>query len=555
MLNVEGNTVRKWVVNHWKTIWYMLCFLLLGLIDQQRGSATGEIQMLYTNVTGLVMVLLILPSLNLRAFSAKIYRYWTPACLLLTVSACVIGVRYWDYTGQWITGVLNLSVWSYLFIYLVREWKCFQIGARLHQPFFLCIFIMFFLMQISMNEGALPLWYIMIYGGFYLIGINKKDYSNFLQGMLNGIIVWFFIQQAISFAFRHYDYANIYARYRGLYSGSTQNGLFYMLVYCAFLVKWVLAREKHTHRFLAWIYFLLSACCVSFMIFTGGRSALLGAAIVTVLVYVWHDIVNGKSFYRFVLHGIMLVICIVLTFPAVYGGIRYLPTILHHPVWFEGEYVEGYSVCSFDPWDSPKYISFDIAVENNLGRILNALGINYYSLREKLQGSVTGMKVYAKEMEDAEKLSDNEPGSSSDNPYTIEGVDLDSAMGARKVIYTYFWNHLNLIGHTSREAGFYMGEDVFMGHAHNMFLQMAYDYGIPVGILFLGIYLYSIIHLLWKRKPESMICVTFLLAIAGFGLTEMTVVPGQITVALVWILFYFAGEDSKEIKRLSKKNQ
>lgn len=46
--------------------WYALCFVFLGIIDQRRGSAVGEIQMLFSNLVGVVMALLLLPSIKLE---------------------------------------------------------------------------------------------------------------------------------------------------------------------------------------------------------------------------------------------------------------------------------------------------------------------------------------------------------------------------------------------------------------------------------------------------------------------------------------------------------
>lgn len=54
-------------------IWYMLCFVCLGIIDQRRGSAIGEIQMVFSNLTGIVIALLTVPSLKLRQFMEKIF--------------------------------------------------------------------------------------------------------------------------------------------------------------------------------------------------------------------------------------------------------------------------------------------------------------------------------------------------------------------------------------------------------------------------------------------------------------------------------------------------
>lgn len=43
------------------------------------------------------------------------------------------------------------------------------------------------------------------------------------------------------------------------------------------------------------------------------------------------------------------------------------------------------------------------------------------------------------------------------------------------------------------------------------------------------------------RKPEGWACTAYLLAIVCFGLLEMVVTSGQITVVIMWIMLYFVG--------------
>lgn len=513
-------------------LWYMMCFMLLGLIDQRRGSAIGEIQMLFSNLTGIVMAMLLLPSLNYHKFKEKIYLFWTPVCLIFTVIAIIWGQRLWPYREQWIAAVLNLTCWSYLLIYIVREWKTLDIGERLKQPYYWCVLAFLMLMALSAHEKSETLWYMLIYGGFYIIGIPENRRRDFMVGMLNGIIAWFFIQQVIAFGFRPYDYV----RYRGLYSGETQNGLFYMLTYCAFFVKWVWGKEEKQNKWLCRFYFLMAAGNVGFMILAGSRSGLLGAVVVTLALLTMYDIVRRKSFYQWMLHGVELVLCAVLLMPAVYSCVRYLPTILHHPIWFEGEYSEEESVRSFDSWDSSRYISVEEMIDNNIGRILHAVGIDITS--ENYQSSLGGMKVYAQELQ-----ASGESGSTPENPYILDDVDKNNPMWARIVIYSYYWNHLNLEGHIGAGQGFYITAWTFLGHAHNMFLQTAYDYGVPAGILFILIWICGIYQALRMRKPEGWACTAYLLAIACFGMLEMVVTPGQITVVIMWVMFYFVGLD------------
>lgn len=529
--------------------WYALCFVFLGIIDQRRGSALGTTQMTFANLTGVVMVLLLLPSIKFEKEKVKPYLLWTPVCAILVIIACTIGNNCWQYKGQWITAVLNIAVWSYLMIYVYQKKRYTELLVRIKQPVFWCICLCLVLMQLSVHEGIMPLWYLLIYGGFAVIGVPKERTEDFFDGLLTGIILWFFGQQIIAFGFRPYDYV----RYRGLYSGETQNGMHYMIVFCAFLLKWIYSREKNKKWYVRFFYFLMSAVMISFTVFTGGKAPILGIAVVTAFVILGYDIFKRKTFYGVVLHAVTLVVCVVLSFPVCYISIRYLPTILHHPIWYEGEYVEGVSVCSFDPWNSTKYISFEYVVYGNVNRILEALGIPLESWSMQFQQFMQALPVHAEEL-NRQEIAENEAGSSPDNPFNIEELNgLSSSTDARKVIYTYYWNHLNFRGHDKEHSGFWISGDTYYGHAHNMFLQVAYDYGIIPGILFLLIYLYSLYRAFRLCLKGNWTCIVFLLAILCFGMAEMVLVSGQITVTLMAIMFYFTARDGYTLKLKSNE--
>lgn len=529
--------------------WYALCFVFLGIIDQRRGSALGTTQMTFTNLTGVVMVLLLLPSIKFEKEKAKPYLLWTPVCALLVIIACIIGNNCWQYKGQWITAVLNIAVWSYLMIYVYQKKSYTELFDRIKQPVFWCICLCLVLMQLSVHEGFVPLWYLLIYGGFAVIGIPKERTEDFFDGMLTGIILWFFGQQIIAFGFRPYDYV----RYRGLYSGETQNGMHYMIVFCVFLLNWIYSREKNKKWFVRFFYFLMSAVMISFTVLTGGKAPILGIAAVTAFVILGYNIFKRKTFYGVVLHAVTLAVCVVLSFPVCYLSIRYLPTILHHPIWYEGEYVEGVSVCSFDPWNSTKYISFEDAVYNDVNRLLESIGIGSDKWSVQFQQFLESLPVHAEEL-DREEMAENEAGSSPINPFNIEELNaLSSSTDARKVIYTYYWNHLNFRGHDKEHSGFWISGDTYYGHAHNMFLQVAYDYGIIPGILFLLIYLYSLYRAFRLCLKGNWTCIVFLLAILCFGMAEMVLVSGQITVTLMAVMFYFTGRDGYTLKLKSSE--
>ena len=519
------------------TWWYALCFALLGFIDQRRGSAVGNVQMMMTNLTGPVLACMLLPSMKREFIRIRPVRIWSAVCAVGMPAAMLLGARAWEYQGQWNTAVINAAVFGFLALYVVWDRKEIMEKSRLNKACFFVVMGMLFLMQCSVHEAFWPVWFLGYFGCFYLIGIPKEWENTFVRGMLEGIILWFFVQQIIAFGFRPYDYV----RYRGLYSGETQSGLFYMIVFCAFTCTWLWLRREKAKWPLKLLCFLLSAGSLGFLLLTGGRSSLFGAVAAAILGYMLYDILMSKSFKHWILQGVLLGVCTAVLFPAVYCSVRYLPTILHHPIWFEGEYNAAASVHSFDPWDSEKYVSFELAVNYSVGRILRLFGIHFEigNTEDTNAGLATPWSLTAHAAEAGE------PGSSQENPFYFEGKDYVDPIVVRGTIYYYYFTHLNFAGHSKANPGFYLGENgIFMDHAHDMFLQIAYDYGILPGILFLGWSVACMIRLIRRKDMTGIICVTFFAAIIVYGLTEMAVTTGQITFTLMFIIYYFAMQKS-----------
>lgn len=513
-------------------VWYAACFVLLGFIDQRRGSAVGTVQMIFANLTGVVMAMLLLPSIKREFWKSKHAGIWTVVCIPLLIGGCFVGKKVWQYPGQWYTAVLNVALIGYTLLYVIWNRDGIKRESRLQKSCFFIVAGMLLLMQISVHRDIWPLWYLGMFGGFYLIGVLKEKEEIFLTGMLTGLVVWFFMQQTIAFGFRPYDYV----RYKGLYSGETQSGLFYMIVFCAFTGMWLLLKKKNAKPVFRLLCFLLSAGSVSFQLLTGGRASFLGIFAAAAVAYMAYDIVVCKSFKHWILQGIALGLCAILLFPAVYGCVRYLPTILHHPVWFQGEYQEETSVRSFDPWDSDRYISFETVLNSDIGRLLGIFGITFQIEEGQVYFALPmTMSVHAAEI--------GEPGDSPENPIYYDWEKENSILGVRAPIYRYYATHLNLMGHEGG-GGFYMlgggyYEATEISHAHNMFLQIAYNYGIIAGGLFIIWNLWCLVRLLRRKDLTGIVCAAFLAAILTYGFAEMAVTTGQITLSLLFVIYYF----------------
>ncbi|MDE5892074.1 MAG: hypothetical protein K2H45_04010, partial [Acetatifactor sp.] len=200
--------------------------------------------------------------------------------------------------------------------------------------------------------------------------------------------------------------------------------------------------------------------------------------------------------------------------------VRWLPTILHHPIWFLDEYSID-KVHSFDPADSWKYIELDEFLETLLGRVWGTFQAS------RIQNPFV---LVVRAQEDINR--------------TIELVgpeDMDPSLNIRLSIFKAYLEDLNLLGHTQYEGHYQIeGYDYMSWHAQNVWLQAAYYYGIPTGVLFL---LLTVLLLRkhyrgMKAHPDNaygiiplFICLLFF----GYGLMEIVWNIGQ----LILFLFFF----------------
>ena len=70
--------------------------------------------------------------------------------------------------------------------------------------------------------------------------------------------------------------------------------------------------------------------------------------------------------------------------------------------------------------------------------------------------------------------------------FTAKGVDINQFSSDRIRLWTLVWNHLNLRGNdVTKQSIRDLSQNSWQIYAHNVFLEIAYRFGIPVGVLFL----------------------------------------------------------------------
>lgn len=500
---------------------YFLCFLALNYIEFLRSTQVGNIWAAAANCTGLVMMVIIFSGLPVKEFLRPMNYVYTLLCIL------AIGLIYWHwkqhtgeyYFGQMATAVMNIWWIGLVACYLFKQvFVTKTIRLKLGRNSLLWIALTAWTV-ISVAGRWWPIWFLFMFGSFYLIRYTEEDRRALFRAMIDGTICSFFILQGWACLFRPYDEV----RYKGAFSNCNMMALYYLIVYCMALFKLHILKRESGEKIWKCFYFVLAGVLLSLLFMTICRTAWVTAIAVTA-AYGWlvvHKIWKERI-GKIMLRGIALALCMLLTFPAVYGAVRWLPTIHPHPVWFDGEWNEG-KVHSWDPADSEKYVSMDELLETALSKI-------YGTLRNIGENSPLMLRVQAK------------TGSGEIVYRKFSGTDY--ALEGRLNIYLTYLENATWLGHPEEDGHYVMLVESgrwMVWHAQNLFIQILYYFGYPAGVLLLLLavsLLVSNYKTLIKRSNSVYAVMPFMISLAYFvfGLMEVVWNPGQIILTLVFFV-------------------
>lgn len=516
-----NDTSRKRII--WQRVLYTLCFFALCIIDWVKGSLNGRAQMTATNISGIVILIIILGAINTRDFLKPIYAIWTLLCAFLVPIGIITALNFVPYKGQVVTASLNIALYGYILMRIITGFtkKKKIVGIRI--PLFIGWLFMLVLMLISVNENIWPAWYVLVFGGYYLTEFDSETQQNIYKSIVDGIIIGFIAIQGMALLFRPYDVV----RYLGLYVNPNMNALFYLMTYSAMLCKWFLLKKENNYTFLRVIICLLAGSIYGFTLFTGSKTAILAMLIVTIPCSLLSLRYFKKRVISYIGYWIILGAIGILSVPIVYCAIRYMPTIHLHPLYFEGEYSES-RILPGEPRGSEKYVSFDAAMESNVGRVFYKLPMFNNSVV-----SPFAIRAHAAELEDyaePQYIFSSEESVADINPIKL-----------RYEIHKYYFERLNLVGHTNDYEPAPVHYMYTAPHAHNVFIQMGFLYGIPAGIMFVLMvisFIPACIELL-RSGNDFRVCVIscFVLAFVAFGFFEIDWMCGQLPFTLFFLLF------------------
>lgn len=495
---------------------YALCFLLFCVIDQRCKSIPGK--WVFRDLTGVVMAVIILSHYRPHDFRKwKVpHLIWTAVWIIGAPIAFIFGgytdaVK--DIRMEWWAIAPGVVLFGYILINTFGSVILEKKYPKMNLKYGAVWLIMMLLMIVSRSTYLWPFCYLVMFGCFYLTDYSQEEKNDLFQGMLDGIILGFFVLQGWCFVFRPYDVV----RYYGAYNNPNLNALFYVFVLAAIFAKIIYTAKHHSSKGVRLFYWVGAGALLSFELLTIGRMGWLTAIfLVFAFIRFMMKIQMSKKWWK---NLMALILSVCLTFPLCFSAVRYLPPLFHHPVWFPGEWSER-RVHSWDPWDSEKYIELDEYVDAAVGRIV-------VSIKNVMQHSPFVLKVDAEELQPA----DSEPVLTRE-----EGSD---GFIVRITIYKYYFDHLNFWGHSYEEQGFFLIENYWIYHAHNIFLQYGTDFGIPVMILFTVLIFWGASLLGRQYKQQKSVSAAaywmFLLIPAVFGLFEYSGGTGSLSILMMFV--------------------
>ena len=561
-----------------KNIIYTLCFAFLCLIDQRikTGSGLDGVIESFRDMNYIIVAILVLSHYRLRDFK----RYWF--LYVGWLFFCIVGGGLFIWKGETIAFfpnhrvvlVADMFLWG---ITLIRTVVGIFVEKRslifIRRPFAYVWLLIMVGMCILRSDIYWPDVYLMAFGVYYLTDYSEEERQQLFQGMLNGVILGFFLMQGWCFVFRPYDVV----RYTGVYSNSNLNALFYLMVLAALFtkllytykdpgMKWNPAGTAEQNGADRWReigrtflrvvvriwYWLLAGAVLGFIVLTIGRIGYLVAVLLVLAVALMRWRTVERRWYLFLpsmlKSGVMIMLCFCLMFPVVFEALRYLPPKFHHPVWFWGEWSEE-RVHSWDPWNSEKYVEFEDLIEMidiRVGQILEKTEISHVSEGAMLASADASAlaKALPPKPSDVTDLQWERYQEMLAEGYAINLQEYENAGSKRDIlvrysIYRYYVHHLNWTGHPADQQGFQILPDHWYGHTHNIYLQWGIEFGIPAMVLFIVLILWTIGHLIRRFHMTGDLqyagYLLFFLVPCLFGMLEYCWGAGSLTISLMFL--------------------
>lgn len=413
---------------------------------------------------------------------------------------------------------------------------------------------LFFVLIIIFRNGRW--WGVAMAAAFTLFYLNYGMWEHkerILVNIARGVVFQFVWATGYALLYRPYvTFRN--ARYTHIFHTVTITATYLIMVECAAAVILLGKLAKSRKLKDCWKELALFGVASSYMIFTMARTAFFSVGVTMLFVLVVTAFGKG-GLKRFGKNLGMMIMAVVVCLPITFTAQRNIPALVSKPFLYEIEYS---LYCPEDVMRGRRLASLNYM---RVGRFIDVFAEKIFGIPEgtfDVYGEIAELEEYRRTHGEGSSadasgaeggsggLSDEGTGSpesagafSPENPEAEELVaSLDYVPGevpqeaaedkdytnGRLDIFRSYIEQLNMTGH--EEMGALLDSGEVATHAHNIYLQVAYDHGIPVGIVFVlvGIATFVSACLYYHKKKDKItyaaLPAVITVAVAVAGLVE-----------------------------------
>lgn len=458
--------------------------------------------------------------------------------LVYIIAAAVLGYQYYVRTSAALENpeeldflVVKLTAWVGILAGLVIIGTIrFLVKRQIRDIsvwYSILVGVFFALIIFYRNTRGWPIYLVCAFVLFYLNMAAWEKKQVLLRNICNGILLHFGAMVIYCLLHRPYMFF-VYYRYPFIFHTVTMSAVYLSLVVCAALVKFLDGYRKR--QSLAAVYKELIVFGVSsvYLLITLSRTGYL-AIIVMAVVMIPVMCFSMKKRWRSMFRGIgMMLLAAVLCFPVTFTAQRMIPAVVARPEAHEIEEFPTEIVHGRD-MDSRFYITIQ--------RFIQVFQMKVLGIPEENSLRAIYMVVDAEEVLEKSLFIDTEEillvsaqdtaagtGTESGSAEEMSEEEEYSYTNGRMEIFRLYYNNLNKTGHD--DMGIMEPNGHYNVHAHNIYLQVAYDHGIYVGIVFILLGAGTLVQaaVYYHKRREDRVCAALPLAVlilfAVAGLTE-----------------------------------
>ena len=355
----------------------------------------------------------------------------------------------------------------------------------------------------------------------FFIKMPGAAQSRFLINFTNGILVSFGLVMLFCLHHRPHHYWMLY-RYGGIFHTVACTGMYLAVVFgAAFAKLYGKLRDKKNMFLRCFFEYLVTACVVGCILLTMSRTAFLTTSVTVVAIMALTAVAHHKHAKRILSElGVFALVCL-LNFPMVYTTIRMVPAVVGDPIRYDIEFQdEDFMVYKGDPIDSDKYMT--------VRRFFNTLFGRFQTEEAKEETAQIQKETQQEEVllaytgDNFKNMGISTVSADSDEDIESEEEKKDISNGRFRIFQDYI-GEISIKGHPKMGPLDEKGSEY--AHAHNSYLQVAYNFGMIAGVVFLvlcGLTLWEAVRLFIRDgRKYSILLVPFALVVV-FGFVSLT---------------------------------